>query len=204
MIEFHRTCPPVAFGTVFVKVSQRFFWRTKPREKTAACQKDHFVSKHHVFSSMCDHHDRAPLIGKLPHQTHQLSFHAGVQTRGGLIEKEKRRLGKKFDTNGDALLLTTAQLTDLRISAMRQVKIFHHFINTLDAFRFGSIGWHAQLSGIVQGLKNRQLHMDDIFLRNIPNGGPNRVKLLVDIDRLVDNNPAVSGWSIARNRIHKR
>src|SRR5215207_10677973 len=46
--------------------------------------------------------------------------------------------------------------------------------------------------------------MDDVLLRHIPNGGTDRVKLFVDIDRLIDNDATVRGWAISRDRINQR
>src|SRR5215216_163075 len=46
--------------------------------------------------------------------------------------------------------------------------------------------------------------MDDVLLRHIPNGGTDRVKLFVDIDRLVDDHATVRGWAISGDRIDQR
>ena len=98
----------IALGAIFVKVRECLFRWTKPRQKTAARQKDNFIGQHHVLGRMGDHHDGAALIGEPPHEPHQFCFHTGIQTGGGFIQEEQAWFGEKLNANGDAFLLTAA------------------------------------------------------------------------------------------------
>src|SRR5712692_9862468 len=58
------------------------------------------------------------------------------------------------------------------------------------------IGRHAQLGGVIQGLENGQLHVDDIFLRHIADGGTNRIEFFVDVDRPIDYHPPLGSGTV--------
>ena len=57
-----------------------------------------------------------------------------------------------------------------------------------------------RLEGVVEGLR---LGANTLEVRH-RNGRADRVKLFVNIDRLIDNDPAMGSWSVTRNRIHER
>src|SRR4030095_13079291 len=126
------------------------------------------------------------------------------ETGSGLVEEEEAWFGDQLHTNGDAFLLSTAQAADLDIFAMFQVEVFHYLFHALQTLSLSGIGGHAQLGGIVQRLENRELHMDDVLLRHIPNRGANRIELLVDIDGFIDENTSMGSGAISGAGIHQR
>src|SRR6266498_3094831 len=118
LIELNLAGATFTLRTILIKVFQRFFRWTEPRQVSAARQEDDFICQHHVFCGMRDQYDGASLICQTPHQLHQRGLRPGVQTGGWLVEEEKTRLGQQLDADRDALLLSAAQSADLNILTM--------------------------------------------------------------------------------------
>ena len=152
---------------------------------------------------MRDEDDRAPLIGEAAHELHERGLGAGVETGGGLVEEEQAGLGEQFDPDGDAFLLSAAQAADLHILAMREVEIGKHFHHALFAFFGRCIGWHTQLRGVVQRLIDRQLHVDDVFLRDEADLVADGVEVGVDVHVVDEHFRRGGGGAVAGDRVYK-
>ncbi len=62
--------------------------------------------------------------------------------------------------------------------------------------------WHAQLGGKIQRLVDRQLHVDDVFLRHVADLVADGIEVLIDID-IVDEHLAVRGGAVTGDGIHQ-
>ncbi len=180
-IELDLAGAAVAFGAVLVEVRQRFIRRTEPREVASAREEDDLVGEHHVFGCVRDQDDRAPLVGEAAHELHERGLGARVETGGRLVEEEEAGFGEQFDADGDAFLLSAAQAADLHVFAMGEIEVGKHFHHALFAFFGGGVGRHAQLRGVIQRLIDRQLHVDDIFLRDEADLVADGIEVGVDI-----------------------
>ena len=200
LVEFHWLGAAVHLAAILVEIGERFIRRTEPGQVTAACHEHHLVGQHHVLGGVGDHDDRAPLVGQAALQVHEGGFRAGVETGGRLVEEEQARAGEQLHADRDALLLSAAQAADLHILAVGQVEILEHLQDALVPLGRGRILGHAQLGGKVERLVDRQLHVDDVFLRHVTDLVADGVEVLVDID-VVDEYLAMRGGAISRDRI---
>src|SRR6186997_2977120 len=83
---------------------------------------------------------------------------------------------------------------------MGQVEILKHLQNALVPLGRGRILGHAQLGSKVESLVDRELHVDDVFLRHVADLIADGVKILIDID-VVDEYLAMRGRAVPCNRI---
>ena len=200
-VELDLSGATISLGAILIEMRQRFIRRTKPSEIPATSEEDDLICQHDVLRGVCNEDDRASLIGEAAHQLHQRGFSSWVQARGWLVEEEKPRFGDQLHANRDALLLSATQAADLHILAMGEVQICQHFHHTFVAFFGGCISGHAQLRGIIQCLIDRQLHVDDVFLRHETNVVTDRIKVRINVDVVDQNARRRRGRTIPRHRI---
>jgi len=173
---------------IALKVLQGLVGWPKESQIAPFGQKDDLVAHHHVLGGVGDEDHRPPAIGQIAQQLHHLRLGARIQARGGLIEEKEARFGQQLNADGHPLALPATEGGHQVVPLAFQAQLAKDLHDALVAFLPGGVGWHPQLSRIVQGLVDRQLAVDDVLLRHIPHLAAVFIDVGIEVPP-VDQNP---------------
>ena len=128
-----------------------------------------------VLRRLVDRHDDrlAGLLGEIGEQLDQRRRVVGGETAGRLVEEQDDRIGDELERDVDALALPAGEhlllgLADLEVrdaleAEMRERGLLDAAIDLLVRV----VGREAELRGVVHGLEDGELGVDDVVLRDV-------------------------------------
>ncbi len=156
---------------------------------SSAAEEDNLIAEIHIGSGMRNQNNGLSSIRKLSQQTHHPAVKSRIETRCGLIQKQKAGVSHQLHTDTHPLSLTATELSHSRPPAMADLQHFKHPLYRVHLhFRIGK----TQAGSKGKHLLNRQFLMENVVLRNKPHLWTKGINPMAKILTSYRYHPAIS------------
>ena len=144
------------------------------------------VAQVEVQHAVGDHDDGPAAVREQPQLPHDLLVQGRIQTRGGLVQGEQRRLGEQLQRHRGALALPAGEGVDPLLAAVGQAEQLDHLGDALPALLARHVTGEAQRGREAQCPADGELAVQHVVLGHHADAVTQLRIVLVEVFRVVE------------------